>query len=134
MACSAHCCGCKETQYTARNISVVSAVPHPNSAPCNSAANKAAAERNAMSDLQKLIIDSGEKVDTCKDDEECVCDEFPPWPADVTHGWREVNKNLKLAIDVTIGGLDIVCRWTVTVKYDRYYRARSADCIKKPPV
>jgi hypothetical protein len=127
MGCLEHVC--KESEYEARNVVVVSSVAHPNTAPCNSGANKQAAERQADIDLRKEVHDQGEKADTCHRHEGCTCGQMPEWPSALPHGWEKIDNGIQVDCDVLIG---INCRWTVTLKYDRYYRSRSADCLRKP--
>jgi len=117
---------CSESEYSARNITLVSAVP--NEQRCKDA--KDAAEAQAKALLEEEVKEHGEKVDTCKDDPACRCKEMPPWPPN-DGGWERVDQGLrKLYRDITTSS---GCEWKITLEYDRYYRSRSADCIRKPP-
>jgi hypothetical protein len=118
---------CAETEYEARAITVVSSVPNPNAAPCNAANKKPIAETTAQDQLKDAVKAQGEKIDSCKGDPKCECGEMPAWPPN--GGWKKINAGLQSVQDVTFGAN---CTWTVTLKYDRYYRKRSADCLQKP--
>ena len=114
---------CKETEYEARNLTIVSAVAAPNAAPCKTAANQTTAEGTAKDQVKNDVKDQGEKIDTCTPGG-CRCGEWGAWVA-----WRKIDTGLQSTQTVPIGA---ACTWTVVVKYDRFFRKREADCHPAP--
>jgi hypothetical protein len=51
---------CAETEYEARAITVISAVPNPNAAPCNASNKKPIAEATAQDQLKDAVKSRGE--------------------------------------------------------------------------
>jgi hypothetical protein len=90
------------------------------------------------------VAAQGEKVDTCKErlvgghldgrivgEAGCRCGEMPAWPPPPDEGWTMVDRGLRAVYrDIPIG---TGCTWRVTLDYDRYYRSRTADCIREAP-
>ena len=119
MACNATCF---QIQVQPTNITVLSATPVPNAAPCNTAANKTAAETAAKTQLADAEKRRNEDVNNCVQEQGCSC---PPWPVWPVGGWAVTHKGLTSVQHVPIG---TNCTWKVILKYDREERMRSAAC------
>src|SRR5262245_38980991 len=119
---------CVETQYKADGITVVKSTPTPDAAPCNTAEKKRLSEATAKSKLSDAVAAQGESIHPCDADPKCQCAAMPDWPGGAG-GWTKINTGLTSTQVVDWPG---GCSWSVELKYDRYYRERSARCYVKP--
>ena len=119
MACHAKC---YQIEYRASGKQLLSAKPNPDNKDCNTAANKAFAEKEAEKQLDIEMEHKKEDVNQCAEEAGCAC---PPWPAPWIGGWAIVVAGLTSTQTVQVGA---GCTWKVIIQYDREERSRSANC------